>query len=689
MVRKKPDVSPESIEKKKDAREAIEELRAAIHYHDHRYYVLDDPVISDPEYDELMQKLAALEEKFPDLQSPDSPTQRVGGEPREELGSVKHPSPMLSLAATYDEEEVERFVERCRERLNKKPEFVAEPKYDGLSVELLYEDGKLSVASTRGDGQTGEDVTANIKTIKEIPLELLGDSTPKWLVVRGEIFMNKDEFGDLNRRREENGESTFANPRNAAAGSLRQLDPNVTAKRPLHCFFYEVAEAKGRKLKTQREALDALAEWGFRINGEWTETCPSLDEIRGYHERLEQQRDHLEYEIDGAVFKVNGFSEQEKLGVRQRDPQWAIAYKFSPRQATTKLKSIRVQVGRTGQLTPVADLEPVGIGGVEVTHASLHNQSEIERKDIRVGDTVLVERAGDVIPQVVKPIEDDRDGSEKKFRMPEKCPVCGSEVVMGEDKKNAYCPNTTCEAQIRERVKHYASKEGMDIEGLGSKMVEQFADAGLIDSLSSIYHLKKEDLTSLEKIGDKSAENLLREIEGTRGRPLYRFLYSLGIPLVGEHLVRVLSQNYETLDDLMDASEAELREIEEVGPEVARSIATFFADEQNRKEIKNLREVGLELLNPDYRAEGALRPLEDMSIVFTGSLKRWTRGEAEELVQSLGGRSTSSVSDNTDYVVAGEGAGSKLNEAEERNVPVMSEEEFISFLEEHGADAGS
>lgn len=686
MVKKKPNISPESIGSKEEAEEAVGELREAIRYHNHRYYVLDEPEISDPEYDGLMENLAALEEEFPDLQDPDSPTQRVGGEPQEELGTVEHPTPMLSLKATYDEDEVTRFVERCGQRLDEEPEFVAEPKYDGLSVELVYENGELSVASTRGDGQTGEDVTANIRTIREIPLRLIGDSIPGRLVVRGEVFMDKNEFDELNDQREETGESPFANPRNAAAGSLRQLAPNVTAGRPLHVFFYEVAEVEGRGLETHREALNAISEWGLRINAGWTKTCSGLNDIRGYHEELEESRDDLAYEIDGAVFKVNDFSQQEVLGTRSRDPQWAVAYKFRPRQATTKVEDIRVQVGRTGALTPVAELEPVGIGGVEVGRASLHNQSEIERKDIRIGDTVLVERAGDVIPQVVKPIEEDRDGSEKEFHMPKKCPVCGSEVVMSEDKKNTYCPNTTCDAQLRERVKHFASKEGMDIEGLGSQMVEQFADAGLLDSLSSLYHLRKEDLTALERVGDKSADNLLNEIEATKGKPLSRFLYALGIPLVGQHLVRVLTANFASLDDLMAASEGDLKDVREIGAEAARSVATFFADEQNRRQIEDMRDAGLELPNPDYREEGGTRPLEDVNVVFTGSLERWTRDEAEDLVESLGGRATSSVSGNTDYVVAGEGAGSKLDEAGELDVPVMDEEEFAGFLQERGAD---
>lgn len=690
-TKKKPKVSPESIDTKKEAKKAVRELREAISYHDYRYFVLNDPVISDAEYDELMTKLAALEERFPELKSPDSPTQRVGGEPREELGSVKHPTPMLSLKATYKEEEVERFVENCKRRLGEEPGYVGEPKYDGVSVELVYENGRLSVASTRGDGRTGEDVTANVRTIREIPLALRGDDekTPERLVVRGEVYMDKREFVQLNERRSEARENNFANPRNAAAGSLRHLDPNVTAERSLHAFFYEIAEVKERRgLETQWEVLNTLSKWGFKVNLDLSGTCSGFDEIREYHEDLERKRDDLSYEIDGAVFKVNSRDQQKKLGVRARDPQWAIAYKFRPRQATTKVKDIRVQVGRTGALTPVADLDPVNIGGVEVVRASLHNQSEIERKDIRAGDVVLVERAGDVIPQVIKPIKEERSGKEKRFRMPKKCPACGSEIIMSEDKKQAYCPNTACPAQVRERIKHFVSREAMDIRGFGTKLVEQLADAGLIERPSSIYRLSREDLLLLERVGEKSADNLLREIEKSKDRQLSRFLYGLGIPLVGEHLVRVLTRHFTSIDELMKASERQLREIEEIGSAAASSITTFFADEENHRTIEEIRQAGLKLPNPDYRRKETPSLLEGLNIVFTGRLKRWSRGDAESLVESLGGHTSSGVSGNTDYVVAGPDAGSKLEEARERGIPVMSEKDFVGFLEERGVEVG-
>lgn len=682
---KEPDVSPQSIESREEAKEAVEKLREAIRYHNYRYYVLDDPVISDPEYDELMRELEALEEKFPDLTTPDSPTQHIGGEPREELGLAEHPSPMLSLKAVYDEDDVRNFDDSCRDDLGlDSVEYVADPKYDGLAVELIYEDGRLSVASTRGDGETGEDITPNVKTIKEAPLALLsqeGISVPDRLVVRGEIYMRKDEFEAFNERRAEEGKRQFANPRNAAAGSVRQLDPNVTARRPLHIFLYAVPDAGDLGFETHWEVLQTLPKWGLRVNLERLQRCSSVDDVLAYHEGMGEIRDDLPYEVDGVVYKVDRLDYQDQLGVRTRDPRWALAYKFQPRRATTTLKAVEVQVGRTGQLTPVAILEPVHIGGVEVSRASLHNQSEIERKDIRIGDRVLVERAGDVIPHIVRPIKEERDGSEKTFHIPDECPVCGAEVVMSEDKKQARCTNVNCPAQLRERVTHYASREAMDIEGLGEKRTEQLIDAGLIEHLSDLYDLTKEDLVSLERFADKSAENLLNEIKGSKEQTLARFLYALGIPLVGEHVATVLAQQYGTFDDLMEASEGELRQIMEIGPQVAHSIVTFFEEDQNRQVIEKIRDAGLTLSNPLYSAEEEERPLEGLTFVFTGALDRWTRDEVQRYVERLGGRATSSVSGETDYVVAGPGAGLQLDEARQRDVPVMDEEEFIEFVE--------
>jgi DNA ligase (NAD+) len=680
---KKPDISPESIESINEARKAVEQLRDAIRYHNYRYHVLDDPIISDAEYDELMKNLQTLEEKFPELQSPDSPTQHVGGEPRDELGAVKHPSPMLSLRAVYEEEEFRNFDQTCRRELNQKAiEYVAEPKYDGVAVELIYEDGRLAVASTRGDGETGEDVTANIKTFKEVPLVLFsheGVSVPSRLVARGEVYMRKDEFKKLNEQRVDAGEDPFANPRNAAAGSLRQLDPRITAKRPLHIFLYAVAECAGYDFKSQWEILQTLPKWGLKVNTEQAQLCSGAEQALAYHGKLSEVRDDLPYEIDGVVYKVNRLEYWDRLGLRQRDPRWALAYKFRPRQATSRVTDIEVQVGRTGKLTPVAILEPVHIGGVEVRRASLHNQSEVERKDIRIGDAVLVERAGDVIPQVVKPIKEERDGSEKIFKMPEKCPVCHAGVVMSEDKKTTRCTNMNCPAQLCQRIMHFATRETMNIEGLGEKRVEQLFEAGLVKRLSSLYHLAKTDLLKLEGYADKSAENLLREIEKSKAQTLPRFLYALGIPLLGEHMARVLARRFKTLDDVMKASAEELQTIQEIGPEVAQSVTSFFAQEENRNVIKEMLDAGLTVTNP-YAEEGE-QPLQGLTFVFTGNLERWTRDEVKRLVEELGGRATSSVSNETNYVVAGPGAGSKRKEAEKRGVKVMNEEEFAEFLE--------
>jgi DNA ligase (NAD+) len=681
-----PQISADNVENLDEARKGVEELRQAIRFHDYRYYVLDDPVISDAQYDQYMRELRALEEKFPEVQSPDSPTQQVGGEPQEELGLVEHPVPMMSLRAVYETAEVRNFDRTCRDELERDSIiYTAEPKYDGAAVELVYRQGSLEVAATRGDGETGEDITANIRTIREVPLQLAqhGErSVPQRLVVRGEVYMRIDEFKQLNEQREAEGESPFANPRNAAAGSLRQLDPNVTAARPLHIFIYQVAECQGCDLESQWDALQALQAWGIRVNLQQSKLCQGVEACLNYRQELGEQRDDLPYEIDGVVFKVNDLSAYDVLGVRSRDPRWALAFKFPPRRTTTTIKDIQVQVGRIGNLTPVALLETVNIGGVEVSRASLHNQSEIDRKDIRVGDRVLVERAGDVIPQVVKSIKEARDGSEQKFRLPEECPVCGSKVVMSQDKKQARCPNVNCPAQIRQRIQHFGSRSAMDIDGLGEKTAQQLVDQGLVRQLHDLYELKQEELLSLPGFADQSAENLYQEIQNSKHQTMPRFLYALSIPLVGEHVATVLSRQFGSLDDLMGASVQELEQIHEIGPEVANSVVTFFSEQQNRTTVEAMRHAGLALENP-FAKESA-HPLEGLAFVFTGSLERWTRDEVKQMVEQLGGHAASSVSGATDYVVAGPGAGSKLTQARQNDIPILSEEEFVKFLEEHG-----
>jgi DNA ligase (NAD+) len=681
-----PDIDLDAIDSEDAAATAAEQLREAIRYHNYRYYVLDDPVVSDAEYDRLFQQLQELEEEYPDLRTPDSPTHHVGGTVRDELGTAEHPTPMLSLKAVYEEEDARNFDETCREELGRETvTYTAEPKFDGLAVELIYEDGRLVQGATRGDGETGEEITANVKTIKGVPLRLRDDErpVPDRLVVRGEAYMRKDEFNDFNRQREEDGKKVFANPRNAAAGSLRQLDSNITARRPLRIFFYEIAD-DGRDLDTHAEVLAALPEWGLRVCEEHIRLCDGIDEALAHYEDVVGVRDDLPYEIDGLVIKVNDFAGHETLGVRDRDPRWAVAYKFPPRRATTTIEDIFVQVGRTGRITPVAELAPVEVGGVEVTRASLHNQNEIDRKDIRIGDAALIERAGDVIPQVVKVIEDERDGSEEQYHIPDTCPVCDSEVVLSDDKKQAFCTGgMTCEAQLRERLKHYASREATDIEGLGDKRAEQLIDAGLIEDISDLYEIEKEELLQLERYADKSAQNLIDEIEASLEQDFDRFIYALGIPLVGSATARLLAQTFASLDALMAADEETLTDIPDVGPEVAHSIVAFFEDDDNRAVIDEIRDAGLTLTNP-YAEEEA--PLDGLTFVFTGSLDDWTRSEVQRFVEQHGANATSSVSGNTDYVVAGPGAGSKRDDAEARDIPVLDEDAFHELLEERGVD---
>ncbi len=684
-VTRKPEIDLDAIDSEDAATAAAEQLREALRYHNYRYYVLDDPVVSDAEYDRMLEQLKVLEAAYPDLQTPDSPTQQVGGAPRDELQSVRHPTPMLSLKAVYEPDDVRSFDETCRTELGVDPvTYTAEPKFDGLAVELIYEEGQLVQASTRGDGQTGEDITANVKTIRSVPLRLREGErpVPQRLVVRGEAYMRKDEFNAFNQERVEAGEDPFANPRNAAAGSLRQLDPKVTARRPLHIYFYEMAPGDHRDFATHAEVLEALPEWGLRVCAPHIRTCEGIEDALEHHAHLEAQRDDLPYEMDGVVIKVNDFAAHETLGVRNRDPRWAVAYKFAPRQATTSIRDITVQVGRTGRITPVADLEPVPIGGVEVSRASLHNQNEIDQKDVRIGDTVLVERAGDVIPYVVKAIEDERDGSEQPYHIPDTCPVCGAEIVLSDDKKQAFCTGgMTCPAQLRERLKHYASRGGLDIEGLGDKRAEQLINAGLVERISDLYRLKKDDLLALERYAEKSAQNLLDEIEASLEQDLDRFLFALGIPLVGSHVARLLAAEVGNLDAIMDATEEELQTIGDIGPEVAHSVVAFFDDPENQAVIDEIRAAGLDLSNP-YAADE--QPLEGLTFVFTGSLDRWTRREVQQLVERLGGRATSSVSGVTDYVVAGPGAGQKRGTAEDLGVPVLDEAAFTDLLEERG-----
>jgi len=681
-----PEVDLRKIQSKEDAQQAIEKLRRAIRYHNYRYYVLDDPVIPDADFDKLMQKLEKLEDEYPGLLTPESPTQQVGGEPQKELGLVRHPVPMLSLKSINDESDFLNFDKTCRDELNKKTvAYCCEPKYDGLAVELIYDDGKLTMATTRGDGETGENVTENIKTIKEVPLRLISEkntSIPGHLVVRGEVFIRKDDFEKLNEKQEKNKDKTFANPRNAAAGSLRQLDPKITASRPLKIILYQVAEVDGYAFETHWHVLETLPNWGLKVNRDWNKRCDGIDEALKFYNKLSDNREDLPYEIDGMVCKIDELSAHEKLGFRTNNPRWAIAYKFEARQATSKIKDIEVQVGRTGKLTPIAVLKPVNIGGVTVQRASLHNQSEIESKDIRIGDKVIVKRAGDVIPQVVKSMPDERDGSEKKFTLPEKCPDCGSKTITSDDKKQTHCTNLKCPAQLQNRIKHFVSVDAMDIEGLGDKRVTYLVDKGLLKRPSDIYYLKKNDWMKLDDVKEKASQNILDELETSKKQTLDRFLYALGIPLVGKHMSRVLAKHFTDLENLQEAEEEELRDIHEIGPEVASSVVTFFTDENNRDDIQRILDAGVKLKNP--LAKQKKQPLEGLTFVFTGELESWTRDEAQELVEENGGHASSSVSSKTDYVIAGPGAESKLEQAKKQDIEILDEDEFKKLLKDKG-----
>lgn len=680
----RPEVDVNTIRSLKEAEDAVARLRDAIRYHNYRYYVLDSPIITDPEYDKLFLTLVELEEKYPELRTPESPTQQVGGEPREALGLVKHPVPMVSLKTIYEESAVYSFDESCRNDLGlSRVEYTTEPKFDGLAVELIYENGVLTLASTRGDGETGEDITANIRTIKEVPLVLLpfeDEEPPKRLIVRGEVYMSFVSFRELNRLREENDEPTFANPRNAAAGSLRQLDPQVTAKRSLQIFLYSIIEATGYTFKTQWEVLNTLSKWGLKTNTARARVCRDIEEALTYHREMESIRDDLPYEIDGVVIKVNNLANQERLGMRTRDPRWAIAYKFKPRAATTKLHGITVQVGRTGRLTPVAELEPVNVGGVEVSRATLHNFSEIFRKGLKIGDTVIVERAGDVIPQVVKPIEDTRDGTEQEFKIPKYCPICKGPISMSSDMKTAECINIDCPAQLRRRVFHFVSRNGMDIEGLGFRRIDQLIDAGLVNSVSSIYSLNAEQIGELERFGDRSSESLIEEIEKSKRQPFHRLLFALGIPHVGVQTAQILSREFGSMERLQRTTKDELQRIDTIGPEIAASIIDFFANEKTKATISELTKVGLSISVDTKTKADSSGKLTGLTFVFTGTLERWNRDEASELITSRGGKVLSNISSKTDYVVVGAEPGSKLQKAKQLGVKILTEDEFSKMI---------
>ncbi len=662
-------------------RRRVEELRRQIHYHNYRYYVLDDPVISDAEYDALLRELQDLEARYPEVITPDSPTQRVGAPPLEAFEPAEHAVPMLSLENAMDAGELREFDARIHRFLGIEDPIVyaCEPKFDGLAVELVYEGGRLVRGSTRGDGLVGEDVTVNLKTIRSIPLVLLGDAVPRLVDVRGEVVMPVEAFRRLNREQEEQGLPPFANPRNAAAGSVRQLDSSITAHRPLEFFAYGVGRLEGVAVGSHWELMGRLGAWGFKVT-EHRRRVTGIGPAVDYCLETEARRDEFPYEIDGCVVKVDSIELQERLGTKARAPRWAIAYKFPPRQATTRILDIIPSVGRTGAITPVAVLEPVEVGGVTVSRATLHNPDEIERKGILIGDWVVVQRAGDVIPEVVRPIPERRTGRERPFVMPDRCPVCGARVERPEGEVIPRCTGLNCPAQIKGRIRHFASRRAMDIDGLGTKLVDQLVDRGLVRDVADLFRLRKEDLVPLERMADKSAGNLVEAIERAKRPDLGRFVYALGIRHVGEATARALAEHFGTLGALMDASEEELLRVPDVGPEVARSVRAFFSEPRNRESIRKMIEAGLEIREA-RDAEGP-RPLEGKTFVFTGALSSMTRSEAKARVEALGARVSSSVSRRTDFVVVGADPGSKADRAREFGVPMLTEQEFLERLRE-------
>lgn len=665
----------------------LEALRDQIRYHNHRYHVLDDPEVPDAEYDRLMRQLQALEMENPNSITPDSPSQRVGDEPMSGFGTVKHRVPMLSLDNAFSAEEVEEFHRRVTSRLemevSESLQYAAEPKLDGAAVSLLYENGVLVRGATRGDGTTGEDITHNVRTIESIPLRLIGRDYPSFLEVRGEVFMPKAGFEAYNKKALAAGEKTFVNPRNAAAGSLRQLDPKLTAERPLDIYVYFVGESNADSLPSgHSEILDQLQEWGLK-------TCPERRVVNGvagclgYYESVGNKRDALPYEIDGIVYKVNDLALQRELGYVSRAPRWAIAHKFPAQEELTVVQDIEFQVGRTGALTPVARLDPVFVGGVTVSNATLHNIDELHRKDVRVGDTVVVRRAGDVIPEVVSVIEKRRPKGTRRIQLPKKCPVCDSAVTREEGEAVARCTGGLyCAAQRAEALKHFVSRKAMDIDGLGGRMIEQLVAIERIKTPADIYALGVDELAAMERMGDKSAANLISAIEKSKLTTLTRFLFALGIREVGEATAASLSSHFGNLPGIVAASEEDLVEVADVGPIVASRIRAFFDESHNRDVIQSLQESGVSWTDSEPQQSPSEGPLSGKVFVLTGTLTDMTRDEAKVLIQRLGGKVTGSVSKKTDFVVYGDKAGSKLTKAQNLEVGTLNEREFLKLIGE-------
>ena len=660
----------------KDVKDQIEKLRETIRRHDHLYYVLNKPEISDQEYDSLYRKLKDLEESHKELITPDSPTQRVGGQPIKEFPVVKHIVPMLSLDNTYSADEIREFDARVKKNLKgEKIEYVVESKFDGVSISLLYEKGKWVLGATRGDGMQGDNVSTNLKTMRSIPLIFRDELkiVPKLIEVRGEVYMTNKALERLNKEKETKGEELFANPRNAAAGSLKLLDPQIVATRGLDIYIWGIGHYEGINFKTHAEVLEYLKKAGFRVNPHY-KVCETIEEVIEYCDSWEPKRDKLEFEIDGMVLKVNSLRQQEKLGVTTKSPRWSIAYKFPAEKALTEVKDIIVQVGRTGAITPVAILAPVHLSGTTVSRATLHNFDEIERLDVKIGDKVYVEKSGEIIPKVLSVAKNKRTGHEKAFHIPTKCPVCASRLVRAPEEVAIRCENVGCAAQIKETVLHFASRNAMDIEGMGEATVNQLVDKNLIKDYGDIYYLRFDDVKNMERMAEKSAQNLIDAITNSKTNDPNRLIYALGIRHVGEHAAWILANNFSSIEKLQGASREELTKVREIGPVMAESIYNFFLNKENLKILKKLKEAGLRM--SWSKPKGPAGPLEGKTVVITGTLKSLSRQEAEDRVRKSGGKASSSISKDTDFLVVGEEPGSKLDKAKAIGVKIITEEEF-------------
>jgi DNA ligase (NAD+) len=664
---------------KKEIKNEINKLREIIRKHNYQYYVLDEPIISDYEYDKLLKRLMTLEQKYPEFISSDSPTQRVGAQPIEEFKTARHLVPMLSLSNAFSDKELLDFDQRIKKNYSQQDfDYIVELKIDGLAIALVYEDGILQRGATRGDGFVGEDITQNLRTINSIPLKLREYNHMNRIEVYGEVYMNRESFKKLNEERNEKGENLFANPRNAAAGSVRQLDSSITAKRQLDTFIYQATFPEEHHFETHMEVLEFLKKAGFKVNPN-IKQCDNIEEAIDYCKSWKNKKNELNYEIDGMVIKINQLALRERLGSTSRSPRWAIAYKFPAEQMTTVVEDIIVGVGRTGALTPVAKLKPIVISGSRVQRATLHNEDEIRRKDIRIGDTVLIQKAGEVIPEIVKVIKEKRSGKEKIFNMPKKCPVCGSEVIKLTEEVVTRCNNISCPAQVKERIKHFVSRQAMDIDGLGSALIEQLVDKKLIKDFADLYYLKKEDLVKLERMAKKSSENIIKAIENSKKRPLSNLIFALGIRYVGNYASKLLAQKIDNIFDLQDKNSEDLVNISEIGPKIAESIVLFFKKEENLQIIKKLKNAGVNLISKEKIAEK--QTLREIQFVLTGTLENFTREEAKDAIERLGGRVTGNVTKKTDYLVLGKEPGQKYQKAKEMNINIIEEKEFKAMLE--------